>query len=269
MRPRIATAVSVLLIAACAEGHEEPARRPLMARPVAVMLQHDVWEGSEEPWLVVYEDGTVLSPRERDGGGWPLSYQLSRVEVSGPGEALARFGIGNDFMRLDSAYDLRPGWSDQRTAHILVWDGHRHRQVSVRAAHVTRNRLSGSVPAAFRRAFDRMADYRPRGARLWRPDTLDVSVWSYDHAPDDPPLPWPSGWPDLNTPGTRAEPNPAVDTVYTISLSAEHEPELKRLLARQREKQAIGMNGRKWTVTYRIRIPGEHAWRSQQLTAEP
>jgi hypothetical protein len=262
--------LALLINAACSAPRAEGAApSTITARPAAVLLHYDVWAGTDAPKLVVYADGTVLSPRERDEEGWPLSYEVSKVEAGSAREALARFGIGDDFMRLDSAYDFNPGWSDQPTVIIHVWDGERHRQVAVRGALGMGNRLSGRVPAAFRQAFERMTRYRAPAGRPWAPDTVDVSVWGYDYAPDDPPLPWPAGWPDLNSPGTLREPNVHVDTVYHIPLPAVHEPELARMLRNLRDKQAVGINGRKWAVSYRLRLPGEAAWRSEPLVLEP
>lgn len=263
-------ALALLVTAACPGPRaERAASSAISARPAAVLLHYDPWAGTDAPKLVVYDDGTVLSPRKRDEEGWPLAYQVSRVKARNAREALARFGIGDEFMRLDSAYDFNPRWSDQPTVIIHLWDGERHRQVAVRGGLGITNRPRGRVPAAFRQAFERMTRYRARGARPWSPDTVDVSVWGYEHAPDDPPLPWPPGWPDLNSPGARREPNVHVDTVYHIPLPAAHEPELARLLRGLGEKQAVGINGRKWTVSYRLRLPGEAAWRTEPLVLEP
>jgi hypothetical protein len=50
-------------------------------------------------------------------------------------------------------------------------------------------------------------------------------------------------------------------SIHFIYLDAGQREELDELLARRREKQAVGINGGKWAVGYRVIFPGEARWR--------
>lgn len=266
MRNPLLLLCSLLLASACA-----PEARPACApaggaaaepRPIAVLLQHSPWTGgTERPLFVLYESGRVLYPGERHPeSGIPASYRTACLRGE-PDALLARFGIGAELRRLRPRYDYRPGWTDQESVFLLTWRGDSLTRITVRAGLTGVDRFSPEVPGAFREAYRRMTELEARDAGPWTPDSLEVMAWPYEYAPDDPPLPWPSGWPDLESPGARHDSDPVVKEMHRFSLAGDRAEELDTLLARRRARQAIGMNGRKWAVGYRIRIPGEERWR--------
>lgn len=251
-------AAGVLLFAAAAAHcrHAPPPSRE--ARPVAVLMQHSVWSGVVTlPLFILYADGRVIYPGEREEG-IPTTYREARVD---PDSALERFGIDAAFMRLNDRYDLNPDRSDQESVFLLTWSGDSLKQVTVRAGREGMDRFSPEVPDAFSEAYRRMVSFRPANSHPWEPDTLEVAVWPYEYAPDNPPVEWPADWPDLNSPGSRYEKDEFVDEIHLIPLPGAQRARLDRFLARVREKQAVRINGRKWAVSYRLRFPGEARWR--------
>jgi hypothetical protein len=95
---------------------------------------------------------------------------------------------------------------------------------------------------------------------LWTAPELEVSAWPYEYAPDDPPVPWPNTWPDLSSPGSACRPDAVVREVCTLRLPADQREALKALLAKRRDRQAIGISGRKMAVGYRLVFPGDSVW---------
>jgi hypothetical protein len=231
------------------------------AQPIVVLLHHSVWFGSVDlPWFILYEDGLVIFPSARKEG-IPTSYSQTRLPGSNPDDLLHSVGIGTDFFQLDTSYDYAPNVSDQETVFLYVWRGDVLKRVAVRAGLTSGRTLSSRVPAAFREAFNHLVDFHSDSTAPWHPDSIEVAAWPYEYAPDNPPLRWPQGWPGLSSPGTKHTPDPYVHDMYLMRLPYDHLDELRHLLERRREKQAIGISGHKLAVGYRLLFPGEDRWR--------
>jgi hypothetical protein len=152
--------------------------------------------------------------------------------------------------------------TDQETVFLLIWSGSQFKRVAVRAALEENGTLESKTPRQFRQIFDRIRSFTPDSSGPWQPDTIEVAAWPYEYAPDNPPLQWGTGWPDLQTPSTRRLPDPYVKELYLMLFPFSLRPGLDSLLALEREKQAIEINGRKWAVSYRFIFPGEQRWRA-------
>jgi hypothetical protein len=116
------------------------------------------------------------------------------------------------------------------------------------------------VPAAFRDAVAAIMAFSDSGAVPWVPDSLQVSLWPYEYAPDNPPLAWPDDWPDLDSPGVQRHADRFVEEVWTMNLPFSSENDVIDLLDRRRERQAVLVNDRKWAIDYRWIFPDEDAW---------
>jgi len=254
-----------LATAACSSSGAQPQCEPgggtgRAARPVAVLLQHSPWTGgTERPLFILYEDGRVIYPDRRDERT-PVSYRTACLD-GGPADLRARFGLDSGVRGLRDQYDFKPGWSDQESVFLFAWSGDTLTRVAVRAGRRGIDRFSDSVPAPFREAYRRMVGFRAPAGEAWEPDTLEVVVWGYEYAPDNPPLQWPKEWPDLGSAGTRREPDAAVGEVYFIYLPGGERQRLETFLSRLRNRQAVAINGKKWAVGYRMLFPGEVRWK--------
>lgn len=255
----------ILAVAACITPSERTSAERSAAegqsRPVVVLLRHSVWFGSiDRPLFILYDDGTAIFPKTRDE--WvPASYQSSRVDLHDRTSALASLGIGPAFFGLKSRYDLAPNVTDQETVFLLVWRGDSLTQVAVRAGVRDEGEFVAGVPQVFRDAYQTLSHFEDASATPWEPSELLVSAWPYEYAPDNPPLPWPSDWPDLTSHGSECHSDAAVREMCTLRLGAAYRTALEQLLSKRRQKQAIGIGGRKMAVGYRIIFPGEDLWR--------
>ena len=91
--------------------------------------------------------------------------------------------------------------------------------------------------------------------RLWKPAYVEAMIWPLDDAPDGL-IQWPKTWPDLNS--DRAVQR---KSGYSIFLDGSMRDELKDFLAGEKEKGAVEIDGRKWTVASRPVFPSEPVWR--------
>jgi len=229
-------------------------------KPIAVLLQHSAWNGGTElPLFILYDDGRAIYPAQRKRGN-PVSYRVACLAERGD-SLRARFGLNAAVRQLRERYDYRPNWSDQESVFLFWWYGDTLSRVTVRAGRTGVDQFSSDVPAAFREAYRRMVEFEAPNSVPWEPDSLEVAVWPYEYAPDNPPLEWPGDWPDLRSKTTRHEKDRFVDEIHLLYLDGDQRERLERFLAQRRERQAIRMNGRKWAVGYRMLFPGESRWK--------
>jgi hypothetical protein len=84
----------------------------------------------------------------------------------------------------------------------------------------------------------------------------------YSNSPEKP-IPWPAGWPDLNSPSTKTISSSGSIGIY---LDKSHLQELRALLRQRKEKQAFLINGRKFYIEYRYPFPNiETVWEDIEM----
>jgi hypothetical protein len=79
-------------------------------------------------------------------------------------------------------------------------------------------------------------------------------IWGYEYAPDKS-IYWPKNWPGLKSPNTLRR-----GDSYSIFLPGKEIPKLVDLLAKQKEKGAVEIDGKKWAVSIRYTFPSEPVW---------
>jgi hypothetical protein len=94
------------------------------------------------------------------------------------------------------------------------------------------------------------------GSEKWSPRFIQVMMWDYAYAPGNS-ITWPEDWPSLTSPRAMRR-----GDIYSIFLEAALLPQLKSLFARQGDKGAIVIDGKKMAVSARVPFPSEPVWRS-------
>lgn len=229
--------------------------------PVVVLLRHSAWYNAVSmPLLIAYEDGTVLFP-DSLVQDVPVSHASAKLPVGGAETVQLALGVDTGIFALPRRYDLRPNWTDQESILLFVRHGDSLIQFVMRAAQISSDSLADSIPESLRSTFTSLRHFRAPAVSSWTPDSLYVFAWPYEYAPDDPPLKWPEGWPNLESAGTEILPDEFVDTIVKIPMSYGKRLTLDSLLSLRRLKQAICISGHKWAVGYRIPFPAEGEWR--------
>lgn len=255
--------VAILLALSC--GHRTVARTSDRQTDEAgdlrfALLQNSYWGGGfDRPLFLAYADGTLLFPRERVRG-IPVHYSVLRVTSQGVDSVLRELGV-EALYSLDSAYDYAPNTTDQHSFYAVVRFNSGMKVVSIRAGLSNYETLRPEVPTAFRNLYQKLLGFSPPGAKSWAPDSLLISIWPYEYAPDNPPLRWPTSWPGLENTRWHTHSDPFVEEVRTIRLPFSFSVALDSILHVERTKQAIGISGRKWSMGYRWIFPYEDQWR--------
>jgi hypothetical protein len=224
------------------------------------LLQHAYWEGGfERPLFLAYGDGTILFARSYQR--WiPTAYGMVRFSTSELDSALSALGLNSSVERLDSLYDYAPGVTDQHSFYLLIPGDTGTRVIRVRAGWQDTVHLRADVPAPFRRLYYAMRDFAPPQATDWSPDSIEVQIWPYEYAPDNPPLEWPSRLPTLTDSRWNRRADRFVEEVWMLRLPSADEPTIDSLLGARRPKQAVGLGDRKWAMGARWVFPNEGSW---------
>lgn len=223
------------------------ARKSGTPAPSLVVLERDPWRfvlGSDSPSFALYEDGTFIRST-------PNGFVSGRLTPARREEL---------FMSV-SAAALRPfhghyeatAWTDQPMEQLLLYDGAGPVFISVYGS-LELPEVRSKIPSAVVAAFDRVKTFNVPGAHPWLPEKIEVMVWAYEYAPEAS-VQWPSHLPDLNDPDTvrRGE-------VFSIFVPASSLDDVRAVLARQKEKGAIEINGKKWAASIRFPFPHERLW---------
>lgn len=223
------------------------ARKSGVPLPVLVLLERNPWMmviGADSPSFALYEDGTVIY---RTASG----YRSGKLNPQARAALLQSLDPAS-LSQAAGGYEASD-WTDQPTSFLLFYGSDRPSFVSVygnMASHEVRSRL----PPVIATAYDKLHDFTLPGATPWLPDKLEVMIWPYEYAPDKS-IVWPSGWPRLDDPATRKR-----GTGFSLYLPSADSAALHDFLATEKEKGAVLIGGRKWSVDVRLPFPHEELW---------
>ena len=107
-----------------------------------------------------------------------------------------------------------------------------------------------NIPKQLSEIHDFVLGFDNDNAVSWIPDKIEIMLSDYSHSPETP-LKWPNNWPDLNSPRAVTRQG----GVTSIYLDKKYFADLKKLLKKRKEKQAIEISGRKFYAEYRFPLP--------------
>jgi len=225
------------------------------------VLQNSYWGGGfDRPLFLVFQDGAVIFPRSSDRG-IPLTYYILQLNSRGIDSLMASLGVDSILSAVDTLYDFAPNVSDQQSLYFLAPTSAGHQVVQLRSAWRERDSLDARVPFPLANLFKRLRSFDTTFAGPWVPDSIQVSIWPYEYATDNPPGSWLADWPSLSSPRWARHEDALVKEVWTLNLPFVEHPRLDSLLSGLRQKQALGISGRKWAIDYRWILPHEREWR--------
>jgi len=229
-------------------------------QPIAVMLQENPSApvvGAETPRIAIYENGDVIYSR---GGPGPKQDTYFYAELSFPAlaDVIGHLKPVTDLKKLKSTYSLSGGGG--ATLFYLRVDN----KTVVTSVHGLRpqddrvdfqGRGIDKIPVELRQLYHYLltVDFNP--TRPWHPIYVEAMIWPFEGDPDKL-LRWPKDWPDLDS--DRAIKR---KSGYSIFLDGSKRDDLKQFLAGEKEKDAVLIDGRKWTASSRSVFPSEPVWR--------
>jgi hypothetical protein len=235
----------VLLLALAASCTE--ATPPASEDTLVVLYERNPWLmaiGSDSPTFALYADGQVIYRTQ------PGKYVSLHLDEDQKQTLLAQIGP-QALLSLGKSYDSIYLPTDQPTNEMYVWVNGRQKHIQVYGDLRDDKQARSFTPESFLHAFDTIVSYRAE-AGPWLPEKLEVLIWPWDYYPDEPSA-WPQGWPGYES--TQGQIDGEMRRVFIPSSELD---ELHRLM---KEEKPVGLNGRKWSISYRLPFPSEERWK--------
>jgi hypothetical protein len=223
-----------------------------------VLIEHNPWlmvVGSDVPTLVLYEDGLVIYHRVKERRAEPLQARLTPDRA----QALAAELVDIGFFGLP-LYKERTMGTDQPTVDIYLRSGTRWHLASVYGAsrHDPAVYGDGTPGPVFSRAYHRLATFEADGAVPWKPEQIEVMLWDFGDASQS--VPWPTA-----IPRPDASVKPPKGSVYKYFMDGKYGDEVRGFQETLHGTTAVELNGFRWKVGYRRRIPEEDYFQKVKL----
>jgi hypothetical protein len=218
-------------------------------QPVVVLIETDPWLmviGSDVPSFALYENGQIIYRKVVDRRYKYFQVKNDREKTQA---IIKSFGITDSLMKQPDYIDA--SFSTDQPTNILVLNFETVRHLSVYGN--LQNPQGGArakTPRDFLTVYDNIRKFNDDAAVEWLPDTIEVMATRYSYSPEKP-LKWNSAWSDIESATTVKRGN----DLYSIYLDRKYFEDFIRLLKSLKEKQAVEINGEKYSLTYRLPFP--------------
>lgn len=218
-------------------------------QPVVVLYETNPWlmvVGSDVPSFALYENGQIIYKQVSDK-------KLKLVEVKHDRDQtqaiIKTLGITDSLLNERPAIEAST-WTDQPD-NVLILNFGKVKQIRVYGSlRDPKSEARAKTPQDFLTVYDRLIHFEDQAAKEWLPDTIEVMATKYSYSPEKP-LKWNAAWNDLKSP-TTVKRN---DNLYSIYLTKSQFLDLLKLLRSMKEKQAVEINGEKYSLSYRLLFP--------------
>lgn len=201
--------------------------------------------GSDVPSFALYETGHIIYKHQQKGNTRYYQTQLAQEQLQ---EFIASLGISNELLELAESPEDAAGKNGAVAELYISFDTTVVKQVYGDLRRDEKARKAAPVP--FIRLFDKLIAYHDQQATAWLPEKIEV-LFTDDLSSAKKPLKWPAHWPNLKSSDTiwRSE------KLYSVYLDRQHYAEFIKLMDRLEDQQAVEVNGKKFTVSYRLPFP--------------
>jgi hypothetical protein len=217
-------------------------------QPIIVLIETDPWLmviGSDVPTFALYENGQIIY-KKVVGKRWKYFEITNNRENTQ--KIIKSFGITDSLMKQQEYLEVSK--STDQPSNILLLNFDTLRQISVYGDLRTTNEARQKTPKDFLTVFENIIKFEDSKAQEWLPDTFEVMATKYGYSPVKP-LKWNNEWNDIkhNTTVNRG------DDLFSIYLDKKYFHDFIKLLKSMKKKQAVEINGEKYSLTYRLPYP--------------
>jgi hypothetical protein len=214
-----------------------------------VLVETDPWLiviGSDVPTFTLYENGQIIYKKVVDHKTKYYEVQLTE----GKAQDFVKSLCITDSILKQPDYIEATSLTDQPTNILIMNIDTESRKIVYGRLREPGSEAREKVSPYFLSVFDKIIEYESSEAEEWLPDKIEIMFTSYDYSPEEP-LKWPVNWPDLNTASTVKR----NDNLFSVYLDKKYFREFLALAKSLKEKQAIELNSKRVSVSYRFPFP--------------
>src|SRR5208337_4255165 len=220
-------------------------------QPAVLFTEYNPWAmaiGSDMPTFALYKDGTVIYWQGDHSKGKYVSAHLSSSQM---GDLLKAARL-DELQEVGARYCLEDV-TDLPTNVLTVSGPQGYKTIEVYGVirDLAQSTQTG-LPVQLDTAFRTLLAFRATDAQDWRPPYFEVIVWPFTYAKSS--ADWPAEFPglaDKNTKKTRDG--------YLLFLPIGKLDQYRKFAAGLTSKEAVKINGEKWTMSARFPFPHEGA----------
>ena len=216
---------------------------PAFRKPLIWLIDYNPWAmfiGADVPYFTLYESGQVIYVKSHQ-------FRLAMLSATDVAAMVSDFQLSDTFFAHDRY--IQTSEADDLHTRVLFVNLDTLKSFGIYGFY------SDQLPQAFQHVFDKAGAFSDDRSKEWLPDKVEVMLTDYAHSPVTP-VPWPEGWPDLHSPDSRHWNGNGRIGGGRIYLPIKYFPKLQQLASKMKEKQALLINGRKYSFGYRLVPPG-------------
>lgn len=222
-------------------------------QPLLVLTETNPWlmvAGADVPTFALYENGQIIYKQAHKSGSRynGSRYYQTRFAQEQLQEFIGSLLIKQELLELPEK-TAASRVADQPTNQLIFnFDTLVVKSTYGDLRHDSTARAN--TPPAFLKVYDRIIEFQDNHAKEWLPEKIEVLVSDYQHSTEQA-VKWPHSWPTLKSPDTvwRSE------KLYSLYLDKKHFKELLSLMKKLKDKQAVEINGKKFSISYRLPFP--------------
>jgi len=218
-------------------------------QPIIVLIETDPWLmviGSDVPSFALYENGQIIYKKTSDNKTEYLEVQNDREKTQ---QIIKSFGITDSLMK-QKDFTKASNWTDQPT-NVMIFNFNTSRRISVYGNLRKKNSEDRkNTPKDYLTVYDNILAFNDNSAKKWLPETFEVMATDFSYSKEKP-LIWKKEWNDLKSSSTVKR----SDDLYSIYLDKKYYDDFIELLKMINQKQAVEINGKKFSLSYRLPFP--------------
>lgn len=211
--------------------------------PVIVLYETDPWLmviGSDVPVFALYQNGQIIYRKIVDNEYKYFEIKNDRDKTQ---QIIKSFGItdglvkGEDYFKISSS-------TDQPT-NILLLNFKEFKEIKV-YGDLKNKESREKAPKDFLIVSENINKFEDKNAKEWLPEQIEVLATDYSHSPETP-IKWNNEW--TKSIVDRGE------SLISVYLDKKYFEDFKSLIKNLKPKQAVEINGKKYSLSYRLPFP--------------
>jgi hypothetical protein len=218
-------------------------------KPVIALIETNPWLmviGSDVPTFALYENGQIIYKKVSNNKTSYFEIKFSKEKIN---QFIEKLGINDSLKNLPE--NINASYSTYQPTNQLILNFDSVKLVSVYGSlRSPRSEDRQNTPSSFLKVYDNITNFKDNSAKQWLPDSIEVMLTDYSHSPEKP-LKWPNDWPNLKNGQTvkRGE------SLYSVYLGNKQFDRFIKFIKMLKEKQAVEINGKKFSMSYRLPFP--------------